>query len=259
MDKLNALLIKKKISTSFIGREVYFYPTLTSTNIAAEGFLGKGASDGTLVICESQTKGRGRSKNFWHSPPGGLWFSLILYIQDKRNFSGITLLASYCIVEVLREKLSLLSYLKWPNDIILNNKKLGGVLAEIKFFQKKRYLILGIGLNVNLKKFHPELENTAISLYQEKKRNLSRVNLLKNILENFEEKYLIFLQKGLKFILPKIKGVSNYLKKEVEIIYQDNILKGIAWDLNPQGALILKLNKNNFKEIYSGERLIIKE
>ena len=182
-----------RLNTDIIGKKIIHFETIDSTNDYAKKIALKEV-EGTVIISEEQTKGRGRLKRQWHSKyKEGIWMSIILkpdIIPKKSSF--ITLIAGASIVNVLN-KLGVKAFIKWPNDIIINNKKIAGILTELSTeIDKINYIILGIGINVKTTEFSQEISKIATSLYKEGYK-ISRVDIITNIITEFENLYLQYI------------------------------------------------------------------
>ena len=175
MENLSMKNIIKKLKTKHIGKTIFCFPTTASTNL-----LAKERSDmasGTIFIADTQTNGRGRFGREWISPKGeGIWMSLLLkpYISPEQA-PQITLLAGLALCRALKNG----ARIKYPNDIIINNRKVGGILTELGIKNNRvNYIVCGIGINVNTKQFPDELLDKATSLYIEKNKLYSRENII---------------------------------------------------------------------------------
>ncbi|MGM0365378.1 MAG: biotin--[acetyl-CoA-carboxylase] ligase [Actinomycetota bacterium] len=147
MEKFDIGAYKKELRTKKLGKNIIYLNSIDSTNNYALSLQNKGSLKGSIILAEKQTRGRGRFESEWKSPPGGLWFTLILDAPtDSRNLPKVTILSAYAVAESLKKTLELEVNIKWPNDIYYKNRKLGGILAEAQ----DECINLGIGLNVNL-------------------------------------------------------------------------------------------------------------
>src|SRR5574344_4073 len=194
-DLLNPQNIYRNLKTKFIGKNVLHFETIDSTNNYAKK-IGNELIDGSVIISEEQTKGKGRLGRVWESKAGeGIWMSIILkpnIIPNKAPF--ITLIAGASIVKALNI-LGVDAKIKWPNDITINNKKLSGILTELSAeIERVNYIVVGIGMNVKDTDFEEELKDKATSLYKEN-YNVSRIDIVKEILCQFEKLYLDYIEK----------------------------------------------------------------
>ncbi len=183
------------LANQLIGRKIYAFQRVTSTNDLAKRLAEKGEPEGALIIADCQTKGRGRFQRHWQSPPGtGLWFSIILRPKiSVENLETIPLLTGVSVAQAIETVTGLKPILKWPNDILLTSKKVCGILIESSFTQEKlNYLVLGIGINVNQQPldFSDEIRNRSTSLSIESDHSVDRKDLLLEILHFLELNYL---------------------------------------------------------------------
>ena len=185
------------LDTKFIGKKIYYFDVLPSTMDIATGLGIKGAPEGTLVLAEAQAQGRGRLGRSWLSPKyKGIYMSLILKPNILPNSAPVlTLLSAVSICEAIKEFAGLDIQIKWPNDLLLSNKKLGGILTELNAqMDATRFIVIGIGLNVNNEK--KTLPSGATSLKEQKGENINRIGLLQEILRKVEANYHLFQEEG---------------------------------------------------------------
>lgn len=164
------------------------FEKIDSTQKKAKELIKKRERPWTVILAEEQTQGIGRKGNFWYSPKGGLYFSLILPNLKIENLQILTFLAAFTVAKVLKEEFSLEPLIKLPNDVLVNGKKICGILTENLIFGKKiKRSVMGIGLNTNIEKFPSELENLATSLEIELKKMVDNKEILKKIIEGLKE------------------------------------------------------------------------
>ncbi|MDI3533761.1 MAG: BirA family transcriptional regulator [Thermosediminibacterales bacterium] len=248
--------IKSKLNADFMGKKIFYYDTVTSTNDEAKRIASLGFDEGTVVIAEQQTGGRGRRGRCWLSPKHeGIWVSIILKPSiSPVNAPKLTMLAAVSIVKAIKEVTGLSTGIKWPNDILYNNKKIVGILTELSAeIDLINYIILGMGINVNTESFPDELKEIATSLKIETGKKVDRVKLLCRLLELFEQDYKEFLEAGFSNILNKWRKYSITLGKKVRVIGLDTSLEGEAVDVTDDGALIIKKPDGNTVEVLSGD------
>lgn len=253
-DLLNPQNIYRNLKTKFIGKNVLHFETIDSTNNYAKK-IGNELRDGSVIISEEQTKGKGRLGRVWESKAGeGIWISIILkpnIIPNKAPF--ITLIAGASIVKALNI-LGVDAKIKWPNDITINNKKLSGILTELSAeIERVNYIVVGIGMNVKDTDFEEELKDKATSLYKEN-YNVSRVDIVKEILCQFEKLYLDYIEKDdKKEVLDICRQYSAIINKEIYVIKNDQKELVDCIGINEEGNLIIKNKDGNLEEIMSGE------
>lgn len=253
-DLLNPQNIYHNLKTEFIGKNIIHLESVDSTNDYLKK-IGNDVQDGTVVISEEQTKGKGRLGRNWQSKSKeGIWMSIILkpdIIPYKAPF--ITLIAGAAIVKALNN-LQVPANIKWPNDIIINNKKVSGILTELSAeIERINYVVVGIGMNVKSLDFDKELEEKATSLYKEN-YHLSRVEIVSQVLYEFENLYNDYIKNDYKEEILKIcKEYSAILNKDVYIIKDDEKELVKCIDISDNGNLIVMDDKDNIQEILSGE------
>lgn len=244
-DHLTFAEVENALNTSFLGRCLFVYRMIGSTNQTAKMLAESGAQDGTLLLAEEQSCGRGRYTNTWYSPAGGgLWASLILRpgIAPER-LGGLGMLCALSICLAVEERTGLKPLIKWPNDIMLDGRKAAGILCEGGIIgQRLRYAVLGFGLNVNLDSFPPPLDRTATSLsLAAGGRRFDRLQILGSILDNLEQGYFNFLTDGFSSFLPRIQRRDFLRDRELMVEIPDRgIVQGIARGTDESGALILE-------------------
>jgi len=259
---LNKLL--EGLDTKRVGRSIFFKRSVASTNSWARRFAKLGACDGTVFLAESQTAGRGRLKRKWVSPAGGLWFSVVLRPKLKpAEAFGLVFVASLAVAEVLEELYGLKTQVKWPNDVLVDSKKVCGILAETKSDGKSvEYVVVGVGINANfgVKQFLPEdLWKIATSLEDELGRKIELELLLKALLEKLERLCDVFLEKGFCVVLDEWKKHAGFLDCQVEVVSMDERLTGLALDVDRSGSLVLKLGDGTVKHVFAGDVVLRSE
>jgi len=258
-DLLTPQEIQKGLSTAYLGKKIFYFPALESTNrFAKEKALnrGKGVSEGTLVIAEQQSAGRGRLGRKWFSPAGGIWLSLILYPELSPSYlPRITLMTAVAAVKAINKCTPIKALIKWPNDILVQEKKVGGILTEMSVeLDIINWVIVGIGLNINIDylAFPEDLREKTTSLKELLGRKVPRVKLVQVFLQEFEEYYEKLKRREFSSILEEWKAYSCTLGKRVAIDIGEGTLRGIAAGINQEGALILKKEDGKLAEVISG-------
>ena len=256
-DLVNYEEIKSVLKTRIFGQEVFYYKEVDSTNIVAKAKAREGAKEGTIVIAESQSKGKGRLGKAWESPEKtGIWMSMIakpnIPIQDV---SGITLVTGLAICKAIREITKLPAYIKWPNDIVVKGKKVCGILTEMSAeIDQVNYVIIGIGINVNTASFPKELHKTATSLKIESGQEYMRKDIVAQVLMLFEAYYDKYSKgNGLLEILEEYKDLCITLKNDVKIIDKNTQYWAEPVDIDETGALIIDKKDGTRERIASGE------
>ena len=238
------------------GRTVYFDAT-DSTNVQARRLAEAHAPHGTLVVSDRQDGGKGRRGRSWASPSGvGIWMSLILRPEiAPSSASMLTLAAALAVREGIQEETGLSPLIKWPNDLVLNGKKICGILTEMSTeLMEIQYVITGIGINVNQREFPPEIRDTATSLSLEAGRSFRRSSLIAAILKAFEKDYTAFLKTGdLSLLLEEYNACLVNRGKEVCILDPSGEYRAVAEGIDESGSLLVTLPDGTRREIISGE------
>ena len=249
-DKLYPSEVRNGLQTCLIGCKVVHFNTTTSTNTVARRLAEQGDPEGTVVIAETQTRGKGRLGRKWITRKGGLWLSVVLRPEiDPAHAAGLTLLAAVAVARALRGA-GLEAMIKWPNDVLVNGKKICGILTEMSAeTDAVSFIILGIGVNVN----NDVPLETATSLRAELGRSADRVKFAQALLEELEEEYLTFKSKGLTPILWEWRRYSDTLGRPVEVLYQEEAIRGIAQDVADDGSLVVQLRDGTLRKIVSGD------
>ena len=254
--------IKSNLTTNFIGKELHYFKEVASTNSTAKDLAIKDAPNGTLVISEIQNSGKGRLGRVWTSPKGGIWASLILRPDiEPINCPKITLIAAAAEAITL-ESYNLKPEIKWPNDLLLKNKKFSGILTEMSCdMDRVNYIILGFGINVNLSKedIPNDLLDKATSLSIECGCNLNRTELLCNYLQNFETLYNEFIfNNSINKTIDICRKNSMLIGKKIIITSRDKDENVFCIDIAPSGELLVKDFLGKERLIFSGEASLSK-
>ena len=253
--------ISKNLNTSYIGKELYIYNEVSSTNTIAKFLSLHDVENGTVVISEKQTHAKGRSGKSWESPLGGVWLSIILKPNvDQSKFPLITLATGVAVAKTL-EKIGVENpEIKWPNDIMINGKKVCGILTEaVAKFNTVENVIIGVGIdaNLNVSEFPEELQAGTTTLKEELEREGNENLLIKIFLEEFENISEVFNHEGYEDILKEWRKRSYSIGKIVEVrepfnTYYDGYVVGIS----KEGALIVEKIDGTLKKVISGECII---
>lgn len=249
--------LEQGLKTKTMGQTIYFYEETDTTNNRARELALEGAPEGTLVVAEKQTAGRGRRGKVWESPLGtGIWMSLVLRPQiAPTEASVLTLLCGLATAEAIEAETGLSAGIKWPNDILINGKKAVGILTEMDCeMSEVHFVIPGIGINVNTASFPPEIAEIATSLYLECGKTVSRRRLVHKVLERLEEHYETFLRTGsFAAMLENYRKHCITLGKEVHVLGREPFFAE-ALDITPEGELLVRRADNGKEEVvFSGE------
>ncbi len=251
--------VQRGLSTKYIGKKIYYFPELKSTNIIAKEKALRRAEEvdeGTLIIAEKQSAGKGRLGREWFSPTGGIWISIILYPQLPPSYiSRITLMTAVTVVEAIKVYTQIRPQIKWPNDILINEKKVCGILTEMSAeLDIINWVVVGIGINVNIdhREFPEDIQGNTISLKETSDKEVLRVKLVQTFLQGFEKYYESLKRREFPSILSEWKLYSHTLGKKIRVDMGEKIIIGEAIDINESGALILKKEDGELAEIISG-------
>lgn len=241
-----------------IGRKLIHFDEIDSTNNYAKKIGNEGYPHGTVITAEKQTLGRGRVGREWKSYNNhGLWFSIILKPDmEPEGAQVVTLAAAVAVVEGISEHLGIVCGIKWPNDIIIGNAKLGGILTELSAEPGHiNYVVVGIGINVNQEAadFDEEIKNKAQSLRIITGEPISRVKLLGSILKHFEIIYSLLRDGSTGEIIEKCNKYSVTVGKAVRVVFKNVEYIGMAQAIASDGKLIVKCNDGVEREISAGE------
>jgi len=253
-DRLFVFEVMRGLNTKFIGKKIHYFDYLASTMDLAMQLGLQGSSSGTLVLAESQTRGRGRLGRSWLSPKyKGIYLSLILRPKISPAASPIlTLLSAVSICEAVKKVIDLDVQIKWPNDILIHNKKLAGILTEMNAeVDKVNFVVIGIGLNVNNDK--KSLIAQATSLKEQQGHPLSRILLLQELLRRIESNYSFLEDKGSQIIIDKWRNFSLTLGRRVKVYCQDKHIEGQAVDIDTDGGLLIRKDSGLIQKVMSGD------
>ncbi|AUB56923.1 MULTISPECIES: biotin--[acetyl-CoA-carboxylase] ligase [Methanobacterium] len=249
--------IQLNLTTKYIGQEIYHYSEVDSTNNVAKELAEKGAVEGTIVIAESQRRGKGRRGKKWLSPSGGVWMTIILRPDIPTSQAPLlTLLTGVAVAETLTHECGLDVGIKWPNDILIGDKKVCGILTEaIARKGGLDYVVVGIGidLNVDVDEFPPDLRKGATSLKNELEKEIPGEKLVQNFLLNFENLYQNFKEGQLSEILNQWRSLSTTIGSTVEVKKRGGTIRGEAVGITRDGILILEMDDGSLRKIISGE------
>ncbi|MBA7534379.1 Bifunctional ligase/repressor BirA [subsurface metagenome] len=213
-------------------------------------------AEGTLIITERQSAGKGRLGREWFSPAGGIWLSIILYPQLSPSYiSRITLMTAVAAVKAIEICTQIEPQIKWPNDILINEKKVCGILTEMSAeLDIINWVVVGIGVNVNIdhQRFPEDIQANTISLKEVSGEEVLRVKLAQTFLQEFEKYYEKLKRKEFSSILKEWKLYSHTLGKKIRVDMGERIITGEAIDINEEGALILKKEDGELIKIISG-------
>ncbi len=253
-DTLTPGEIKAGLKTNVIGKEIEYFKEIESTNVIASEIAGS-VAEGTVVIAESQTGGRGRLGRKWISPEGGVWLSIILKPKIQPSYAPrITILAGVSVAKTIRS-FGPEAMIKWPNDVLINGKKVCGILTEIEAeIDMIDHCVVGIGIdaNVDTESFPEEFRDSSTSLKKELGHEINRVEFVQKLLEEFEVLYLKFQEGDFTAILEEWRSMSATIGEWVKITTQTRTIYGEAIGVDNEGALILETDEGKLEKIVAG-------
>jgi len=249
--------LRSQLNTEFIGRQLHYYPSLTSTMEVAKKIAREGAAEGTVVIADEQTSGRGRLGRAWLSPKGSLAMSIILQ-PSLNSLPQLIMVASLGAVRAIEQIAGLKAQIKWPNDVLIRGKKVCGILIESELRGKRvNFAIIGIGMNVNLNPLaFPEISITATSLSHELGKEVSKTELTSALLSQLEQLYLE-AQTGAP-IYRQWQEHMETLGKWIQVGVGKSAEQGKAEAITENGNLILRRADGSLAEIVVGDVTVIK-
>ena len=256
-DVLGESEIKSRMETQWVGQRVYFYEEIDSTNTQAKRLAEEDAPSGTLVVSDCQVKGKGRRGRVWTSPKGeAIYMTILLRPQIRPDrASMVTLVMGLSVVQAIRNVLGLETSIKWPNDVVLNRKKLVGILTEMSAqMDYIEYLVIGTGINANMTAFSEELKDKATSLRMEMGRPVNRAALIAESMKCFEKNYEIFEKtQDLSGLMEDYQAVLANLNQPVRVLEPGHEYSGIARGINEKGELLVEREDGTVSAVYSGE------
>lgn len=256
-DLLSKYELESRMETSLLGKEVLYKESTDSTNADIRKKAEDGAGEGLLIVADMQSAGKGRRGRVWQSPKGtNLYFSMLLrpkFTPDKASM--ITLVAAYSVATVIREVTGLSASIKWPNDIVVNKKKVCGILTEMSIERDYiHHVVVGIGVNVNSDFFPDEISDMATSLKKESGVVISRAELLCRILSQFEKDYETFCKA--ENLQPFKDDYNKLLVNKgalVKVLDPKGEFSGIAGGIDDEGMLIVFKENGQIEKVYAGE------
>ena len=259
-DILSESEILSRLTTGWAGRTLHYFNETGSTNIDAKRYAEEGEPHGTTVVADMQSAGRGRRGRLWQSPAGSAIYMTILlkpqFVPDKASM--LTLVMALSVADAIVEATGLSAGIKWPNDIVVNKKKVCGILtemnAELDYIQ---YVVIGVGINVNNnspEEFPEEIRQSATSLKIESGIQISRAALLEHVLAHFEKNYNIFIKSlDLSALMEDYDARLLNLNAEVRVLDPKGEYNGIARGINPTGELLVEKETGEVVPVYAGE------
>lgn len=256
-DIISRAEIKSMMETRWAGQEVCYYDKTDSTNIQAKLGGENGAAHGTLFVADRQEAGRGRRGRSWESPRGVCIYMTILLRPDIEPSKApmLTLVMALSVAEGIREQTGLAAEIKWPNDIILNKKKVCGILTEMSTeIEYINYVVTGVGINTNQERFSEEIKERATSLFIEGGSCVSRSRLIASVMKRYEENYGIFMRtEDLSGLYERYNSLLVNSNRDVRILETQGEYEAYARGINKKGELIVTTADGEEKHIFAGE------
>jgi BirA family biotin operon repressor/biotin-[acetyl-CoA-carboxylase] ligase len=260
---LNSEYLKRKLAGQFIGHALHCYPQIGSTNDEAFRLGLQGAPEGTVLVADAQSAGKGRLARLWHSPPGANIYTSVLL---RPRFAAarapqISIAAGVTAAETLEPYCPGRAALKWPNDVQIGGKKICGILAQMKLAGADiDFVVVGIGVNVNWRpeQFPEEIRSIATSLFLETGRDISREDLLNRLYENLTKWYKSLLTCGFEAVRQAWLSRAPMIGQNVAVRFGDETLSGRAAGLDDDGSLILETPEGAARKVSAGDATILK-
>lgn len=257
-------LINKNLKTKTFGRVIRFYREVESTNEVAFDLAKGGAAEGTVVIADQQTRGRGRLQRKWISPPGlNLYMSVIFRPPISARESPIlTLMSSVALFETVNSY-GIGSQIKWPNDLLINRRKVAGVLTEMEpHAERVEFVLVGIGINLNMTRvlmnqLLGEVSDIATSVSEELGHDVDRSAFAAKLINLLEKWYDEFINRGKSIIIEEWKRGWGDLNKRLRIRADRNVVEGVAYDLDQDGFLLVRKDNGETERIIAGDVTVL--
>jgi len=243
--------------TRIIGRRIEYYEELESTNTEALRLALENAPEGTVVIADAQSEGRGRLDRIWESPPSlNLYLSVVLRPDIPAAASSlIPLMVGVAVADIISKYDPGQVRLKWPNDVLIDGKKICGILTEMRTkADRVHFIIVGIGVNINMRKldFPREIRETATSLRIGTECEIDRLDVAIRLFENLERWYRIFLNGGEAAIREKWLQYAELIGKRIEVVFKSDMQRGTVVGLDENGALLLE-GETGVQQVLAGD------
>jgi BirA family biotin operon repressor/biotin-[acetyl-CoA-carboxylase] ligase len=261
--EFDAEALQSRLAGRRMDWRIHFLPVVDSTNRAAIELAREGAAEGTAVFADSQTRGKGRLRRVWQSPPGcNLYVSILLRPAiPPADAARITLTAGVAVAEMISTFCPEGVGLKWPNDVLIRGRKVCGILTEMKTTGPALdTVVVGIGLNVNIavEDFDPVHRHTATSLREETGRSFRRDVVAFHLCDHLEKWYQIFLREGFTTVREKWLSLSGMTGRRVRVLFQGEVREGVVVDIDFDGALLLDDERGAVRRIIAGDASIMK-
>ncbi|WP_082234013.1 biotin--[acetyl-CoA-carboxylase] ligase [Halobacillus massiliensis] len=257
-DKISENTIQWGLKTKWMAGQLHHFEEVSSTQEIAHQLAKQGKPHGTVVIADQQLSGKGRMERPWDSPKGkGIWMSMLLRPKlPPIQAPQLTLLTATVLAEVIEQKTGLKPQIKWPNDILIQHKKMAGILTEMQAEQDQiQYVVIGTGLNINQKAedIAQEIHYKATSLLMETQEEWGIQDFIQSLLVQFEETYDRYIEEGFQHVKQKWETYGYKIGEEVEITTLRKSWKATLLGIEPDGALRARDREGNEEKLYSAE------
>jgi BirA family biotin operon repressor/biotin-[acetyl-CoA-carboxylase] ligase len=258
-DKLDPDKIRAGFKIKRIGRKIIVYDSTTSTNDIAAEYAKNIDHDGLVIFAEQQTVGRGRAGTKWLTGYGDSILCSIVLVENKCSAELLSLVSAVAVAQTINQNSGIPAQIKWPNDILLNQKKVAGILLESKQHQDQIFYILGIGINCHQTKnvFPEEIRKTATSISLETRSSCNRVLLIQELLTSLEH-WLKIAQKSSKKVISQWQELSILYHHRVKLLYDGKKFSGNCIGIDPQEGLILQLDSGGTRFFHAAQTSILK-
>lgn len=262
-ERLNIRKVKELLQTAVLGRRGLYFREVTSTNDIAKDLVNESKSEGTIVFSETQMEGRGRLGREWLSPEGGLWFSVILRPKVQASHAAkLSLFASVAVAKAIHRLYGLKTDVKWPNDVLIDGKKICGILTETEIKdQKIDFAVLGIGVNADfeVQALPANIRPLTTTLKHQLRREVQREVLLSELLKDIESYYHMFEKQKFNEILEDWRRLASFLGSDIRVQTDGEIVHGLAVNIDNEGALVVRLEDGTMRNITSGSIVAISD
>lgn len=256
-DVISAEEVKSLLDTCWAGQEIAYYSLIDSTNNKAKKLAEEGAAHGTLVIADEQNGGRGRRGRSWETPPKSSIAMTLIVRPDlpPEKASMLTLVMGMAVASACRSLLDLPAGIKWPNDVVLDGKKICGILTEMSAeMDGIHYLVIGTGINVNMNEFPEQIRQTATSLSLEAGHPVNRAEVICRCMKYFEQYYEMFMERqDLSALREAYNGMLVNMDREVRVLEPGNTYSGISRGINDRGELLVEKEDHTVERVFAGE------
>ncbi len=260
-DILEPYEIKRGLESKYIGHCIHFYDEVESTSDTAREYLENNAEEGTVIIAGRQTAGRSRKKDDWASPEGGIYMTMILKPDiTLTQAPKLTIVTGVAIAKTLHDHFNIDVGIKWPNDILIEKKKICGILTEgIGEYDQLDAVLIGIGIDVNMSenKLPDDVQNVATTIKEEVNTKINRAEIIRVFFKVFEELYEKYQDGEFKYIVSEWRRLSATTGNRVKVYTNGRSIYADAVGIDNEGFLIVETDEGELEKITSGRVLII--